>query len=130
MLSDEDTLPESRYPAAYALGSIGPEAGAAEPLLRQLAESGDEMLATVSVWAALKIKPEDATLFDSAIPKLRHALQREQELVRLEAAVALGEIGPRAATALPLLEMLAEEDPARTVRAAAAEAVRRIRAPK
>jgi HEAT repeat protein len=128
MLGDEAAVPESRYTAAYALGSIGPEAVAAEPLLRKLAESEDELMATVGVWAALKIKPDDATLFDAAIPKLRHALQREQELVRLEAAVALGEIGPRAATALPMLEMLAEEDPSKTVRAAAAEAVRRIKA--
>jgi HEAT repeat protein len=128
MLGDEAAAPESRYTAAYALGSIGPEAVAAEPLLRKLAESEDELMATVGVWAALKIKPDDATLFDAAIPKLRHALQREQELVRLEAAVALGEIGPRAATALPMLEMLAEEDPSKTVRAAAEEAVRRIQA--
>jgi HEAT repeat protein len=127
LLADEAAAPESRYTTAYALGSIGPEAVAAEPLLRKFAESSDEMLATVCVWAALKIKPEDATLFDAAIPKLRHALQREQELARLEAAVALGEIGPRAATALPMLEMLAEEDPSRTVRAAAEEAVRRIK---
>jgi HEAT repeat protein len=130
LLGDEAASPESRYPAAYALGSIGPEAVAVEPLLRKLSESGDEMLATVCVWAALKIKPEDASLFDAAIPKLRQALQREQELARLEAAVALGEIGPRAATALPMLEMLAEEDPSRTVRAAAEEAVRRIRPPR
>lgn len=130
LLGDEAAAPESRYPAAYALGSIGPEAVAVEPLLRKLSESGDEMLATVCVWAALKIKPEDASLFDAAIPKLRRALQREQELARLEAAVALGEIGPRAATALPMLEMLAEEDPSRTVRAAAEEAVRRIRPPR
>jgi HEAT repeat protein len=130
LLGDESVPPEARLTAAYALGRIGPEAAAAEPLLRKLADSDDEMMATVCVWAALKIKPEDATLFDAAIPKLRRALQREQELARLEAAVALGEIGPRAATALPMLEMLAEEDPSRTVRAAAEEAVRRIRPPR
>jgi HEAT repeat protein len=128
LLGDEAAPAEARFTAAYALGSIGPEAAAAEPLLRKLADSADDMMATVCVWAALKIKPEDASLFDAAIPKLRRALQREQELARLEAAVALGEIGPRAATALPMLEMVAEEDPSRTVRAAAAEAVRRIRA--
>jgi HEAT repeat protein len=128
LLGDEAAAPESRYAAAYAIGSVGPAAVTAEPLIRRLAESDDEMMATVGVWAALKINPDDATLFDAAIPKLRHALQRDQELVRLEAAVALGEIGPRAATALPMLEMLAEEDPSRTVRAAAAEAVRRIQA--
>ena len=83
-------------------------------------------MATVAVWAALKIKPEDRTLFDTAIPKLRHALQRDRDIVRLEAAVALGEIGPAAKTALPMLELLAEDDPSRLVRDAAAEAVRKI----
>lgn len=130
MLGDEAAPVEARFTAAYALGSIGPEAITAEPLLRKLADSADEMMATVGVWAALKIKPEDATLLDAAIPKLRHALQRDQELVRLEAAVALGEIGPRAVSALPMLELLAEEDPSRTVRAAATEAVRLIRGSK
>jgi len=130
LLGDESSAPEARYAAAYALGRIGPAAAVAEPLVRKLAESDDELMATVGVWAALKIKPDDATLFDAAIPKLRHALRRDQELVRLEAAVALGEIGPRAATALPILELLSEEDPSRTVRAAAEEALRRIRPPK
>ena len=46
--------------------------------------------------------------------------------MRLEAAVALGEIGPAAKTALPMLELLAEDDPSRLVRDAAAEAVRKI----
>jgi HEAT repeat protein len=130
LLGDDSAPAEARLTAAYALGRIGPAAAAAEPLLRRLADSDDEMMATVCIWAALKIKPEDATLFDAAIPKLRRALQREQELARLEAAIALGEIGPRAATALPMLELLAEEDPSRTVRAAAEEAVRRIRPPR
>ena len=130
IVGDEAAAPETRYASAYALGRIGPDAASAEPLLRKLAESGDDMVATVGVWAALKIKPADATLFDLAIPKLRQALRQEREIVRLEASVALGEIGPRAVTALPMLEMLAEEDPSRTVRAAAEEAVRRIRPPK
>ena len=130
ILGDEAAVPETRYASAYALGRIGPDAASAEPLLRKLAESGDDMVATVGVWAALKIKPDDTTLFDVAIPKLRQALRQDRELVRLEAAVALGEIGPRAVTALPMLEMLAEEDPSRTVRAAAEEAVKRIRPPK
>jgi len=130
LVGDASTASEVRYAATYALGRIGGPAAAADPLLRKLAESDDELLATVAVWAALKIKPDDATLFESAIPKLRHALRDEKELVRLEAAVALGEIGPRAGSALPMLEMLAEEDPARPVRGAAAEAVRRIRGPR
>ena len=127
LLGDESALGQVRYAAVYALGRIGPAAVAAEPLLRKLAESDDELMATVAVWAALKIKPDDATLFGAAIPKLRRALKNEKELVRLEAAVALGEIGPPAATAIPMLEMLAEEDPSRTVRQAAAGAARMIK---
>ena len=130
LLADESTSPPVRYTAAYGLGRIGPQAAAAEPLLRKLAESEDELLATVAVWAALKLKPDDATLFDAAVPKLQQALKDEQELVRLEAAVALGEIGTKAGSAVPLLELLAEEDPARAVRTAAAEAVARIRGPR
>lgn len=130
LLADESAPAPVRYTAAYGLGRIGPEAAAAAPLLRKLAESEDDLMATVAVWAALKIKPEDATLFEVAVPKLRQALQDEQQLVRLEAAVALGEIGPRAGSALPMLELLAEEDPAREVRGAAAEAVQRIRGPR
>ncbi|MFM8414897.1 MAG: HEAT repeat domain-containing protein [Planctomycetota bacterium] len=130
LLADESVPPPVRYTAAYGLGRIGPQAAAAEPLLRKLAESDDDLLATVAVWAALKLKPDDATLFDAAVPKLRQALKDEQELVRLEAAVALGEIGAAAGSALPLLELLAEEDPARAVRAAASEAVERVRGPR
>lgn len=130
LLADESTPPPVRYTAAYGLGRIGPAAVAAEPLLRRLADSGDELMATVAVWAALKIRPDDAKLFEAAVPKLRQALRDDKELVRLEAAVALGEIGAPARSALPLLELLAEEDPARTVRGAAAEAVGRIRGPQ
>lgn len=126
LLADTANEPSLRYAAAYALGRIGPAALPAEPLLRRLADSDDELMATVAVWAALKIKPDDRTLFDAAIPKLRHALQRDRDIVRLEAAVALGEIGPAAKTALPMLELLAEDDPSRLVRDAAADAVRKI----
>jgi HEAT repeat protein len=129
LLADEAAPAEARYTAAFALGRIGPDAKAANPLLRTLADDKDEIMATVAVWAALKIQPDDTSLFDVAIPKLRHTLTKEREMARLEAAVALGEIGPRAATAIPLLEMLAEEDPSRDVRAAAARALKRIRKP-
>lgn len=130
ILGDETVPDEVRYSAAYALGRIGPGAAAAEPLVRKLVESKDELLATVAVWAALKIKPDDETLFSTAIPKLRHTLNQERPLARLEAAYALGEIGPPAATALPMLDMLAEEDPSPEVRAAAETAAKRIRAAK
>ncbi len=129
LLTDEAAPAEARYTAAYALGRIGPGAVAAEPVLRKLADSEDELMATVAVWATLKIKPDDKSLFDTAIPKLRHTLNQDRELARLEAAIALGEIGPRAASALPMLEMLEEEDPSAHVRAAAAAAIKLIQTP-
>ena len=127
VLGDESVEASVRYTAAYALGKIGPAASAADPLLRKLADSENELLATVCIWAALKINPHDRDLFGMAVPKLLGALQDEAELVRLEVAVALGEIGPAAASTLPVLEMLAEDDPSRQVRAAAQAAVGLIR---
>ncbi|MFM7206943.1 MAG: HEAT repeat domain-containing protein [Planctomycetaceae bacterium] len=124
---DAQADPGLRSAAAFALGKIGPAAGAAGAALRDLAGSDDEMLASVGVWAALKIKPDDAALFETAIPKLRRALRGDREMVRLEAAVSLGDIGPAAAAAIPLLELVAEDDPVRAVRQAAAEAVGKIR---
>lgn len=127
LVADDKAEPGLRYAACYALGRIGPAAVAAEPVIRGLAESQDELMATVAIWAALRIKPDDATLFASAIPKLRRALRDDSELVRLEAAVALGDIGPAAAAAIPILELVAEDDPAKQVRQAAAEALTKIR---
>lgn len=127
LVADDTAEPGIRYAACYALGRIGPAAVAAEPVVRSLAESKDELMATVAVWAALRIKPDDASLFASAIPRLRRALRNDSELVRLEAAVSLGDIGPAAAAAIPILELVAEDDPVKQVRQAAAEALPKIR---
>ena len=127
LVADETVAAGVRYAAAYALGSIGPSALAAEPVLRELTQSKDEMMATVAVWATLKIKPDDKSLFAAAVPLLRRALRGDRENVRLEAAVALGDIGSPAASAVPLLELVAEEDPAKPVRAAAAAALAKIK---
>lgn len=123
----DDTPAEVRYAAAFALGSLGPAAKPAAARLAELAQTEDPLLATVAVWAALKIEPGETALFDRAIPLLRRALASEREIVRLEAAVSLGEIGPAAKTAIPMLELVAEDDPAKAVRAAAAAAVKRVR---
>lgn len=127
ILADEAGDDGLRYAAAYALGRIGPGAAAAEPVLRRLAESKDELMATVAVWATLKIKPDDASLFETAVPLLRRALRADREMARLEAAVALGDIGPAAASAIPMLELVAEDDPVKPVRQAAAAALAKIR---
>jgi HEAT repeat protein len=127
ILAAADAAPELRYSAAYALGSIGPAAKAAEQLLRESSQSKDELMATVAVWALLKIDPEDKTHFETAIPLLRRALRGEREMARIEAAVALGDIGPAAAGAVPILELVSEDDSSKAVRSAAAEALGKIR---
>lgn len=127
MVADAKAAPGLRYSAAYALGRIGPAAKETVADLRSLAESDDALMATVAVWAALKADPDDKSLFERAIPLLRRALRAEQDVVRLEAAVALGDIGPAAASAIPILELVAEDDPVKDVRRAAAEAAKKIR---
>ena len=127
LVGDAAKAPGLRYSAAYALGRIGPAAQEADPELRKLAESEDELMATVAIWAALKVAPQDKSLFERAVPLLRRALRGDREMVRLEAAVALGDIGPAAATAIPMLELVAEDDPVKGVRNAAAEALKKIR---
>jgi HEAT repeat protein len=126
MLADE-AAPAARFPAAYALGRIGPAAKPALEQLRALTTSPDEVMATVALWSTLKISPEDRSLFAQAIPALRKAVRAEREIVRLEAAVALGEIGAAAESAIPVLELVSEEDPSKPVRAAAAAALAKIR---
>ena len=123
-----DTPAEVRYTTVYALGKFGPQASAAAESLRSLASSDDVLLATVAAWAGLRIEPENKTLYEQAIPLLEKALRSERELARLEAAVTLGEIGSDAATSVPLLELVSEDDPSRSVRSAAAAAVKKINA--
>ena len=127
LVADKKAAPGLRYSAAYALGRIGPAAKETVTDLRGLTETEDELMATVAVWAALKVAPEETSLFEKAIPLLRRALRAERHAVRLEAAVALGDIGPAAGSAIPLLELVAEDDPAKDVRRAAAEATKKIR---
>jgi HEAT repeat protein len=97
------------------------------PRLLELSKSADEIMATVATWATLKIEPQDSSLVTSAIPLLRKALRGENEMARLEAAVVLGDLGPQASSAIPILELVSEEDASRQVRAAAAEALAKVR---
>ena len=127
ILTAGETATDGRYSAAYALGRIGPAALPAAESLRSLISSPDEVLATVAAWSMLKITPEDKTLLDQAIPALRKAVRADRELVRLEAAVSLGDIGPAAASAIPILELVSEEDSSRQVRDAAGAALKKIR---
>jgi len=127
MLTSTDGPPGLRYAAAYALGRIGAAAKPAAADLQKLSGSDDQLLATVATWASLKIEPGNTALFTAAVPLLRKALRGGEQLARLEAAVALGDIGAPAADAVPILELVSEEDPAPAVRAAAKRALEQIR---
>lgn len=129
LLTDATPAPV-RYTAMYALGRIGSLAKPALARLLELSQSNDELEATVAVWAALKIEPGDKELLKNAVPRLLKALRAESELARLEAAVSLGDIGPAAAATIPMLELLAEDDPSRSVREAAAAALKQVAAGK
>ena len=121
----EDTL---RYAAAYALGRIGPAAAPVAEALRGLTKSEDELMASVAVWALLKIEPDNKAQVAAAVPVLRKALRGKRDLARLEAAAALGELGGAAVSAVPILELVSEDDPLPAVRTAAAAAVAKIKA--
>ena len=112
---------------AYALGSIGKAAKPALETLHRLVDSADPFTATVSAWAGLKIEPDHKDLYAKAVPLLTRALKSDRDLARLEAATALGDIGRGASDSIPVLEMVAEDDPVAAVREAAEEAIGRIR---
>lgn len=86
------------------------------PAVKKNLASDDERLRMISLWAVLQITPDDEQVVKAAIPALTKALVAERPLVRLEAALALGKIGPRAAAAKGALESMAKTDDDEAVR--------------
>ena len=122
---------ESRlhYAVAYCLGRIGsPAARKALPRLKEPSGSSDPMQATVAIWAVLQITPNDEEQFKNAVPLLTEALNSDVQAVRLEATIALGDLGPSARDAVPAIELVSEDDPVRTIRLAAQQALEKIQA--
>jgi len=120
-----DPTPEVEYAAIYALGKIGPASKIAAADLRKNLTSDDEFLKIASMWALLQIQGKDEQLVKEAVPAFTKLLKDDQEMRRIEAATALGELGPSAAKALPTLKELAESDtPA--VRKSAKDAIAKI----
>jgi HEAT repeat protein len=126
LVENKQTPAPVRYTAIYAAGRFGEAASSVAPLLRRLIDDDDQLLATIAAWAGLKVEPNNRDLYDAAIPLLTEALRSENDLVRLEAAVALGDIGPHAASAVPMLELVEEDDTLRSVRSAARRALAKI----
>jgi HEAT repeat protein len=112
--------------AAFALGKIGPEAKEAVTPLKKLAASSDDLVKLTAIWALLQIGPRSEDLVKMALPLLTAGLKSTQELVRIEAAISLGEIGKGAASALPALQAAAN-DSSSSVREAATEAIKKIK---
>jgi len=86
------------------------------------------MQATVAIWAVLQITPNDEEQFKNAVPLLTEALNSDVQAVRLEATIALGDLGPSARDAVPAIELVSEDDPVRTIRLAAQQALEKIQA--
>jgi HEAT repeat protein len=111
--------PMRRHLAAETLGKIGPGAQEAVPAL---AEAVQDEVGAVHVYAAAALLRIDRA---AAIDALGKALQASSAWVREDAARALGDVGPAARPAIPLLQQ-ALRDQATSVREAAALALRRI----
>jgi HEAT repeat protein len=124
-LADSDR--EVKLTAGYALGKIGPGAKAAAPELMKLASDQDDDVKLAGVWALLRIDPTHEGHITVAVPTLAKALSDDHDFVRIEAAMTLGELGKAATSALPALEAAATKDPSSAVRAAAADAVKKIK---
>jgi HEAT repeat protein len=113
-----------RNSACFALRQIGPAAAEAAPMLRKNLDGADPFLAMASVWALLEIQPGDKELIEQAVPLLIKGLSHENELVRIESARALGDLGPAAKSAAEALEGIEGSE---ALKAAADEALKKIR---
>jgi len=128
----------TRTAAATALGKLGPNGSAAVPiLLKALKEAGKpdggraesgytnallQSLGQIAPAASLS-KPTA----DEVIEALCGCLKSSQGFVRITAAKALGDFGPRAAGALPLLRALGDDEKASpAAREAASAAIEKI----
>ena len=111
--------------ACYALRNMGPAATDAGPALVGVYNDGTEFQRMLAIWALLRVRPGYESVEKRAIPLLTKGLSHERAEVRAEAAQALGEIGPNAASALPELKKLLD-DGDRVVASAAKAAVAAI----
>ncbi|UUO07248.1 HEAT repeat domain-containing protein [Blastopirellula sp. J2-11] len=111
--------------ALYALGSIGPAAKPSIPQIVPLLDSDGEFTKVAAGWAIAHIDPSSPAAA-KATTVLAAALTTGSDLVRLEAAKALGMFGKQAATAKDALSKAASDDKSDAVRAAATQALAKV----
>jgi HEAT repeat protein/S1-C subfamily serine protease len=116
-LREEDR--DFRIKVFEAIGAIGPEAKAAIPALIRVFEGRDRTVHHRCAEALGKIGKD-------AVKPLIAALGHEVNFVRIGAAIALGEIGPPAKSAVKLLKIRAQSDQDRQVRDVANAALLKI----
>ncbi len=121
--------PATRISAILAIGNIGPAASVAkEPLLARAGLAEIDFESVAAAWALVKVAADDPATITTVVPVLIQGLAMTNPLVQIEAAAALGEIGPAAVSALPALNAVAaDESLDRDVRKAAAEAAAKLR---
>ena len=91
-----------RWAAPVFLGEMGAEAARAIPLLQEAAKDSDKEVASLCLQALAKISAE-------SIPILVEHLKSEDPGMRISAAFALGELGPKAVEAVPALRLLLDD---------------------
>jgi hypothetical protein len=94
-----------RTRAAYDLGMFGPCAKGAAPALLEILDRKDDLLCSAAASALGRIQADP----EAVIPALMKSLIDGKGHARTEVVEALGEYGPRAKAAVPVLEKLLKE---------------------
>ena len=125
-ISDEEKASMTRHFVLRALGSMGPEAKAAIPAIRKIAETDNSRLSNrrlaKEVLNLVSVKAQDQAA-ENKMLTLRKLLKDTDSEVRVKAAEDLGTFGSQAVTAVPDLVERLENDKVSDVRIVAANAL-------
>ncbi|MHC4405919.1 MAG: HEAT repeat domain-containing protein, partial [Planctomycetota bacterium] len=113
------------YGVCFALGKIGLASMKGRAQLVENLQSDDASLAFVSAWALAQIDPESRQTAARSVAILAAALEEAHGAHRVEAAAALGRLGPLAKSAVPALKKATSDDDPH-VRQAAAKALESV----
>ncbi len=111
-----------RVEAINDLGSLGPRAKAAAPALLQLLDRKDDLLCGPAAAALVRIQAEP----DQAIPALIGCLLDREGRGRPDVVEALGEFGPKARAAVPVLVKLLADRSSKDIIVAVPTALKNI----